>query len=241
MFMHAQHVHACLCRTGNGASQPTGTGSSVGLRANPTRSSAYFQHTHLDKYMPFMAGLGYVLSSDLAHTVLGFNQEQDSGGHQAACGKPCRVPSLAGTGYELIDRMPKVEGLLQEQISRRAGVFINAVVSRCSAACLAASQAAAGCVLSSTLLLCWALAMEEQQRWRVDMQCGGPPLKASGAQLLQKTCIGLVTSQAAAGLVQKHGGSDSNGSPQAPCCTRPCPVDRPMTFCQRVWGCYKLT
>ena len=60
---------------------------------------------------------------------------------------------LAGTGYELIDRMPKVEGLLQEQISRRAGVFI-AVLSRCSAACLAASQAAAGCaVLNSSTVL----------------------------------------------------------------------------------------
>ena len=83
----AHNVHVRLCRLGNGASQPTGTLSSAGLRANPTGSSAYFQHTHLDKYMPFMAGMGYVLSSDLAHTVLGFNHEQNSGGHQAACGK----------------------------------------------------------------------------------------------------------------------------------------------------------
>ena len=72
----AQYVHARLCRTGNGA-------SSAALRTKPTRSSSYFQHTHLDKYMPFMAGMGYVLSSDLAHAVLGFNQEQNSGRQQA--------------------------------------------------------------------------------------------------------------------------------------------------------------
>ena len=67
--------------------------------------------------MPFMAGMGYVLSSDLAHTVLGFNQEQNSGGHQAACGKPCRVPALPGTGYALIALVPAVGGMIQQQIA----------------------------------------------------------------------------------------------------------------------------
>ena len=223
LLQPAQHVHVHLCRTGNGASQPTGTGSSAGLRANPTRSSAYFQHTHLDKYMPFMAGMGYVLSSDLAHTVLGFNQEQDSGGHQGACEKLCRVPSLAGTGYELIDRTPSEGGLIQEKISSElvssssrskrmvpcqavCGTLSSHFQQDCVSAPATFEQMPSGLPgrISVQGMLCAAPTPSTvpgsshcgaADRWGVDLQCGGLLTKMSGTQFLLKMCTLLISKQ----------------------------------------------
>ncbi len=35
----------------------------------------YLNHTSLKTYMPYMMGGGYVLSADLAHVILGINQQ----------------------------------------------------------------------------------------------------------------------------------------------------------------------
>jgi hypothetical protein len=35
----------------------------------------YLKHTSLKTYMPYMMGGGYVLSADLAHVILGINQQ----------------------------------------------------------------------------------------------------------------------------------------------------------------------
>jgi hypothetical protein len=35
----------------------------------------YLEHTSLKTYMPYMMGGGYVLSADLAHVILGINQQ----------------------------------------------------------------------------------------------------------------------------------------------------------------------
>lgn len=38
----------------------------------------YWEHTHLRKYMPYMSGAGYVLSSDLVHVVIGIEQRTET-------------------------------------------------------------------------------------------------------------------------------------------------------------------
>lgn len=53
----------------------------------------YLNHTSLKTYMPYMMGGGYVLSADLAHVILGINQ-------QVACTtQTLFVNSIPGSPY----------------------------------------------------------------------------------------------------------------------------------------------
>ena len=63
-------------------------------------------------------------------------------------------------------------------------------------------------------LLCRAPAMEEQQTGR-EWICNVVSCyqTASGTDIMQKVCTMLIPSQAAAGLEQKHRGSENYGSP----------------------------
>lgn len=55
----------------------------------------YLEHTSLKTYMPYMMGGGYVLSADLAHVILGINQQVDAMGPRTGVYQSAVHPSMA--------------------------------------------------------------------------------------------------------------------------------------------------
>jgi hypothetical protein len=76
--MHAK-CQSLFCQYGHMQASPTPSCWTIAqvrlAEGDKWQDVEYLEHTSLKTYMPYMMGGGYVLSADLAHVILGINQQ----------------------------------------------------------------------------------------------------------------------------------------------------------------------